>query len=699
MATFLYKTRGDSSPERKPHIYFTYHPEDFSKCFEKICKDIFKTQDCAIFYTDDLNVEIEELYKESDLSQMNLFVIPVTSKLLRQPNRAMDSDIRYAQKKHIPVLPIMMEPGLDSIYSQQDKFGELQYLDPYLLDLTAIPYEEKLKKYLMSVLISDEMAERVRKAFDAYIFLSYRKKDRHYANELMKMIHSHPEFRNLAIWYDEFLTPSESFRKNIERMMKNSKLFALLVTPNLLEYVDDQSPEGTDDTTAPPKAETTIDPAADKYDENGYLKDGLPEITDLGVTIGMLYWSDVENTEFFADENTNDAVEAAINRRNAKVEARLGVKIEYTGTPGNNKNRNDYINRVRNTYATDNPYDIYAGYTMTMATAAINGFCTNLLDYEVIDFEAPWWPQKLIEESTINNKLFFATGDLSTNLLYMMYVIYFNKDLMTQYNAGDPYESMDSNTWTYETMINMSHTLDGMQSLDTPIYGFTANTMHTDPFFYGAGLRTIDRDENGTPIISDLFGSERTQNVVTLVESYLSDPISLIGSKCNTTFQSGNAMFLMSRARYASRDLGDVSFNYGIAPIPKFTADQDGYSTCLGFPATFYSVSGAAQHPEEAAMVLECLSSEGYRIITPVLFEVTMKVRYSQDPVASKTFDTARAGVCFDLGRTYSDVLDNLTYSIFRSCICKGNPNFMRNYSMQLDILQSKLEEMIKAFD
>ena len=42
----------------------------------------------------------------------------------------------------------MMEQGIDSIYSQPDKFGELQYLKPYSTDITEISYEEKLKKYL-----------------------------------------------------------------------------------------------------------------------------------------------------------------------------------------------------------------------------------------------------------------------------------------------------------------------------------------------------------------------------------------------------------------------------------------------------------------------------------------------------------------------------------------------------------------------
>ena len=91
MATFLYKTRGDSYPEHRPRVYFTCHPEDFSEYFAKICEDIFKTHDCAIFYSEDMNEEIEEKYLESDLGQMNLFVIPVTFKLLNEPNRAMDS--------------------------------------------------------------------------------------------------------------------------------------------------------------------------------------------------------------------------------------------------------------------------------------------------------------------------------------------------------------------------------------------------------------------------------------------------------------------------------------------------------------------------------------------------------------------------------------------------------------------------------
>ena len=241
-SAFKYKTRGGASPENKPKVYFACHPEDFDRYFESVCSDIFETQDCVIFFTEDMNAKLNDENTLVDLERMNLYVIPVTFRLLTTDNRAMNFDYRFAQEKHIPVLPLMMESSIYDFYKKPENFGELQYLKPQSTDDTAIDYKDKLKKYLESVLISDELAQRIRKAFDAYIFLSYRKKDRKYANELMKLIHKNPKCEDIAIWFDEFLTPGESFRENIAKILKDSKLFTLLVTPSLLERYEDGTP-------------------------------------------------------------------------------------------------------------------------------------------------------------------------------------------------------------------------------------------------------------------------------------------------------------------------------------------------------------------------------------------------------------------------------------------------------------------------
>lgn len=282
MTELLYKTKGGAQPQGKPRVYFTCHPADFDRSFEKTCEDLFDAVDCAVYYTADMADRLPKDTRESDLERMNLFVIPVSLRLLTEKNRAMDEDFPFAREKHIPVLPILLETDLDLLYSREDRFGPLQYLDPITRDDSAVPYAEKLKKYLDDVLVSGETAARIRSAFDAYIFLSYRKKDRKQANELMRLIHDDPACLSLAIWFDEYLTLGESYTDNIRSAMEKSALFALLVTPNLLEegnYVQTtEFPAARDAGMALLPAELSADGAA-QTDRAALARDfpGLPE--------------------------------------------------------------------------------------------------------------------------------------------------------------------------------------------------------------------------------------------------------------------------------------------------------------------------------------------------------------------------------------------------------------------------------------
>lgn len=226
-----YKTRGMINPQGLPKVYFSCHPEDFERYFEVISDEILKKQNCAVFYYDNL-IPYDEEEMFLDLGQMHLFVMPITTNLLTKNNRAIDVEFGFAMENHIPVLPIMQEKGLEELFKM--KCGDFQFLNRNEMEKTAISYDEKLEKYLLSVLIGDELAAKVKAAFDAYIFLSYRKKDRKYAQELMRLIHKNDFCRDIAIWYDEFLVPGENFNNSIEDALKKSDLFALVVTPNLI---------------------------------------------------------------------------------------------------------------------------------------------------------------------------------------------------------------------------------------------------------------------------------------------------------------------------------------------------------------------------------------------------------------------------------------------------------------------------------
>ncbi len=228
-------TKGNASPKGKSRVFFTCHPSDWDKSFNRICEDVFKTHDVAIYYIDmDTEDGLDSALLETDLNQMSLFIISVSFKLLTEPSFALDTALPLAKREHIPILPIVLEPGLYELYQKEEHFGALEYLRPDSTDSTIVSYEKKLKDFLDEKLIGDELKNRVRKAFDAYVFLSYRKKDRAHANELMRLIHRDPLCRDIAIWYDEYLTPGEAFDEGIAKALEKSELFTLLVTPNLI---------------------------------------------------------------------------------------------------------------------------------------------------------------------------------------------------------------------------------------------------------------------------------------------------------------------------------------------------------------------------------------------------------------------------------------------------------------------------------
>ena len=197
-------------------VYFSAHPADYAKYLDALATEIYRTHDCAFCF----DSQPDQPYDEdtlADLEQMHLFVIPITTRLLTDSAdlRVLEQDLAIAKEYNIPVLPLMQEDSLEYLYSQTAPLKNLQFLSPYDKSEAALPYANKLKTMLDATLLDPQTAEEVRAAFPARIFLSYRKKDRKLAQDLRQTIHARKALRDVAIWYDEFLTPGEDFNQNI----------------------------------------------------------------------------------------------------------------------------------------------------------------------------------------------------------------------------------------------------------------------------------------------------------------------------------------------------------------------------------------------------------------------------------------------------------------------------------------------------
>lgn len=231
MHSLKYKTRAMRSPVGKTNVYICADVKDGLEHIESVSEEILKRHNCAVWYKDEKEGECDTDAFFSDLEEMRLFVLPVTKKALASPS--VREEFEFAIRQRIPVLPLMQESNLSAEFNRV--FGNLQYLSRFESDTFGISYDDKLTKYLSAVVIGDGDADRVRGAFGHFVFLSYRKKDRRYARELMRLIHKKKSCFDIAVWYDEFLVPGEDFNDSISEKLERCELMAMVVTPSTLE--------------------------------------------------------------------------------------------------------------------------------------------------------------------------------------------------------------------------------------------------------------------------------------------------------------------------------------------------------------------------------------------------------------------------------------------------------------------------------
>ena len=418
-----------------------------------------------------------------------------------------------------------------------------------------------------------------------------------------------------------------------------------------------------------------------------FVADDLPDM-DLGQTVTFLYWKDVERPEFYVEESENDgdAVSIRINERNSVVERRLGIKLDWQGINGNYKNQKGFVEAAANSVAAGGGYDVFAGYSMTGATLAMRGLTQNLLELEHLNFEKPWWPKSLTDSATIDGKLYFTSGDISTNLLYMMYASFFNKDFLVEAHpdmkADDMYDLVYNGKWTLDKMIELCQDVYSDENANGTAdyadkYGFETIDLHFDAFYIGSELEFLIKNSDGTLTLSDDVASEKTLKLLDKLSRFFYDS-GFAYTKGTTSkeqsaraFSEGKMIFTVDRVYLASGgNMRSVdSFTFGLLPVPKYDEEQSDYRTCMAFPYTLYSISVKALDADAAAATLECLASEGYRRVTPALFEQSMKVRYSDNSSDSQMYDLVRKNVVMDLSRIFATPLRNMSCDPFRQTL------------------------------
>ena len=457
---------------------------------------------------------------------------------------------------------------------------------------------------------------------------------------------------------------------------------------------------------------------ADDDNNNGYVptddpyeKDDLPALDYGGEPVTILYWNDGEHDEFDITETSDDMLKNSIYNRNRTVEQRLGITFEYVGTPGfetasfEKKLYDDIFSGACD-------YDLVASFSMTVASCATSNLCCDLLEYDYLNFDKPWWPKSLTDQATINRKLYFAAGDISTSTLYEMYMVFYNIDMFDEYRIGeDPVSLALDGKWTWEKLYEYASIVgyeerngDNIRS-DGDRFGFILEDATIDPIFFSAGLRMFSHDNSGGISVDESCFSSNAAEFIDRFNRFLHTSgdayfrpksTDLSARTTGQMFSRGEALMTVGRACWARDIFATVeNLNYGILPVPKANEDQD-YVSALYARDTFYAISAGTPIDEIAAATMECMASESYRRVTPVLFETIMKLRYSPTAASSQIYDIVRASISFDLSRVFHRALNSRPLYVFRDAV-KDNTPWGSNATNTTKQLNKLIEEYIMS--
>ena len=471
-------------------------------------------------------------------------------------------------------------------------------------------------------------------------------------------------------------------------------LASLMLLPTLAACGDAEEPADT----TPPSQVTSSDEDDDIPD------DELPD--NLNYNKEKITFISANEMDY--DDLTGDVVEDAVYERNKAVEERLGVVINVI----QEETPIDKVITAVNGGSSD--YDVMVELCWRAAPKFTGNYFYNLRNTQYLDFEKPWWNQSFTDVVTYNDITFGVTGAMVLSLYRRTYVTVFNKNLFTDANQPFLYEHVDNGSWTLDkqtSLVPLFHRDNGnaQQDMEGDIYGFVSNDfIFVDPYWASCEVEIIRKNNDGE--YEWVFESSKLHDMAEKVLAlyYGTDDAAYIEHDDYQAEQtvlkvfSGNfaAMGTMVIQQLEDAAMRNMTQEYGVVPIPKYSEDQDTYYSQMhdGFTIACFPNTVREDRADMLSAVLEAMSSVSYRIVRPVYYETALRTQIAKDPQSAEMMDLIINNIRIDAGFVYSHSMGSF-HQGFQQLVDSGNNNAVSRYKRMTTAAQRALEKLVTELD
>lgn len=473
---------------------------------------------------------------------------------------------------------------------------------------------------------------------------------------------------------------------------------------------DTPNPPEQGGTTPPPQGEN-------QFGLPDYLMTVTPENYG-GEEIVILCRED-KAYEIDGGEDASSLMEKASFNRNARVEEYLDVDIISHPVPGSWPLRAQFIEILANAVSTtDNSFQLTATHGNYMAGLTLNDQFWDIMTVEdKIDLDAEWWSQSWIENATINNKLYFVTGDVSLTMWEGLYAVFFNRQMANdRYDEiGDLYQLVRDEEWTLAELAMLSDLYidDGNDVRDAgDTYGLIMNRHSMRTFITSCDLPIAERNEEGG--FDLVFMDEDHAEKVTTVYAALYDLIYKNDGTWDSKLQDGDytemlqmftaedgALFMTGTLENANQ-LRQAKMEFGILPFPKYDIDQETYLAHSYDGLSAFGIPACALDPAIGAKVLDAMGAESKFSVVPAYHEVVLDGRIAQDADSKEMLSIIRKNLYFDFGFIYSDAIKGGSaagpFAFFGDELRAGRESISSGWASAYEIYTTKLGELLDKF-
>ena len=437
-------------------------------------------------------------------------------------------------------------------------------------------------------------------------------------------------------------------------MKPTKRILSLLLAAMLLTACSGGKTESETDGIAP-GADTAADTAPVETEITVELPDkNYGDADVMFLTVQNAGLDQYSCYEIYTDEMNGTLINDAVFVRNGQVEKALGVRIAESKQPDAEK-----VARS-NLVAGDTTFDVVMPYMNRAIDLATEGLLTDLSAVPYLALEKPWWDGRVTKDMVIADKVFFSTGDISILDNECTMVMFFNKDLITDYSLESPYELVREKRWTIDKVGELAsavtHDVDGdgkMTSKDA--WGMTAAFNAPVSFYIASGERIVDRDADGN--LQFGFGSSRCADVMEktfklcLGEDALHCPDYTTATEM---FNEGRVLFVTFALTDIS-GLRDSEYGFGILPYPMYDEAQAEYNNLIstGLVPTA-SIPYNNTDFEMTGATLEAMAYYAVDTLTAAYYDSALKSRYVRDEESGEMLDILFATRVYDLGLIFN---------------------------------------------